>query len=179
MKIACLGWGSLIWDPKDLPIKREWFSDGPLIQVEFARQSRDGRITLVLTKCARPVRSLWALMDCTTLDDATEALRKREGTRKDLIGSYQNGGPEGPSEISDLEGWLSSNGLDAVIWTALPPKFDDEEKFPTQSQVIEYLRCLRGSARDSAEEYVRKTPRQVDTEYRRAIEAELGWGADA
>ena len=39
MKIACLGWGSVIWDPRALPIQREWFKDGPFAPVEFTRQS--------------------------------------------------------------------------------------------------------------------------------------------
>jgi len=42
-KIACIGWGSLIWDPRDLLVQREWFKDGALLPVEFARQAfKDG-----------------------------------------------------------------------------------------------------------------------------------------
>ena len=46
--------------------------------VEFARQSDDGRITLVIVPKgkARPVPSLWALMDSECLEDARERLKK-------------------------------------------------------------------------------------------------------
>ena len=47
--IVCLGWGSLIWRPGDLPVG-DWRDDGPEIKVEFVRESTDHRLTLVLAR---------------------------------------------------------------------------------------------------------------------------------
>jgi len=41
--------------------------------------------------------------------------------------------------------------------------------------VLQYLRGLDRNKQELAEEYIRKTPKQIDTDYRRAIESELGW----
>lgn len=177
-RIACLGWGSLVWDPRQLQIQSEWFADGPIVQVEFVRQSDDGRITLVLEGSALPVRSLWAVMDHTDVAAAREALRKREGVsqrRKAAIAAWSTG-ENSPGLILDLPEWAASHGLEGVVWTALPPKFNgDEPCTPTIDQVIEYLEGLTGATRESAERYIRCTPRQIDTEYRRQIETALRW----
>lgn len=58
--VAVLGWGSLVWDPPDLPIRRHWYEDGPFIKADFLRQSSDGRMRLVLDETGSEVRSLWA-----------------------------------------------------------------------------------------------------------------------
>ena len=97
--IACLGWGSLIWDLGDLPIRRCWFEDGPLIPLEFARESQDGRITLVVELSARPVRSLWALLDGENLEEMRERLRVREGRpQQEYIGCLTSA-PLGQIEV--------------------------------------------------------------------------------
>src|SRR5580693_6858747 len=105
MRIACLGWGSLVWDPRELSIRREWFKDGPFVPVEFARQSSDGRMTLVIDRRAAPIRVLWAHMVPVELSVARDALRDREGipraARPSLIGSWQRGDPA-PAHIPDL-----------------------------------------------------------------------------
>ena len=182
--IACLGWGSLVWDPRELPIQRTWFEDGPFIHVEFARQSQDGRITLVLEPNATPVRSLWAVMDTTDIAIARKDLRKREGilqkNEQIHIGSWSAGQPGNqplPKCVLGLLDWAQARGVHHVVWTALPPKFGGNERTPNQEEVVEYLRGLSGAQRDNAERYIRFTPKQIDTEYRRGIEAALQWTA--
>jgi hypothetical protein len=178
LKIACLGWGSLIWDPRELPICREWFKDGPLVPVEFTRRSSNRRMTLVIDPSARPVRVLWAVMLPTDLQSAKKALKDREEiTATDwlsLIGSWERG-DTAPENIPDLPQWAEDRGLDAAVWTALKPKFGNEERSPSIDEVIRHLRELSGTARDHAKKYIERAPRQIDTEYRRQIEADLGW----
>lgn len=176
--IACLGWGSLIWSPRDLPVQRHWFEDGPLLPAEFARQSRDDRITLVLLPSAGLVRSLWALMMVRNVETAREELGKREGIPKENVknhvGVWSNNEPS-PELIPGLDEWANARRLSSVVWTALPAQFEGSEKIPSEEDVLKHLFQLTGTARQRAEEYIRKAPWQIDTEYRRRIEAELDW----
>jgi len=168
----------LIWDPRELPIQRHWFEDGPFAKVEFARQSADDRITLVLDKTAAPVRTLWAVMIGTDIEGAKEALRQREGKIKsEHVGSWAHG-EASPATILNLAEWAAARGIEDVIWTALPPIFGrNDHKTPTVEEVLGHLRKLEGTKRDNAEKYIRLAPRRIDTAYRRKIEAEFGWTA--
>lgn len=180
MKIACLGWGSLIWRPKSLMIRREWFSDGPLLSIEFVRQSNDGRLTLVLCPSSKPVRTLWALMATEDIEIAKESLRVREGVQKSKIdisiASVLKDSEETDLTKLTIQNWLKINNLDAAIWTNLPAKFNGQENIePSLEQAIEYLRALSVNQQNTAEEYIRKAPKQIDTEFRRKFETEFGW----
>jgi hypothetical protein len=182
MKIACLGWGSLIWDPQELPIQRQWFNDGPLVPVEFLRKSSNGRITLVLDQTAKPVPSLWIEMDTNDLEEAKKSLGKREYENANddwiikNIGVWKSG-ENSPELIPTLNSWSQVKNIDAVIWTALSCKSTDGKDgvLSTPEEIVTYLKSLTGSQHDIAKEYVLKAPRQIDTEIRRKIEAELGW----
>ena len=68
--IVCLGWGSLIWCPDSLPTIGDWHADGPDLPVEFARQSKDGRITLVIEPGAKRVPVLWTRLTVGSIDAA-------------------------------------------------------------------------------------------------------------
>ncbi len=176
--IAVLGWGSLVWNPGALPIHRQWHLDGPFVRAEFLRQSQDGRLTLVLSDSAVPVRAMWAVFDDEDLPTAREALRRREDipscNAQQHVHSWSVGDEEPPS-VLELGAWAIATGVRSVAWTALPPKFGGEERAPSLQEAIRYLDGLRGPARDLAEEYIRRAPRQVDTSFRRAFEAHFGW----
>ena len=182
MKIACLGWGSLIWDPKSLLIRRTWFRDGPFIQVEFVRQSKDGRLTLVICDSAKPVRSLWALMATDDINVARTSLLEREGIPKNKIDSFI-GSVTSIEETEDefkltVKQWLNSINLDAAIWTNLPPKFNGEnDKVPSIEEACDYFNSIDINAKTNAENYIRRTPIQIDTEFRRKFEQEFNWTA--
>ena len=178
--IACIGWGSLIWDMRNLDVDGDWHPDGPMLPVEFARQSSNGRITLVLVRGAVPVPALWSAFNTRDLAQARESLRKREGvfrSRADhLIAQWHPGDNPESEPDATISAWAGEKNLDAVVWTNLPPKFAETEgRVPTEDEVVAYLRTLEGQARAAAEEYVRRAPRQIATVYRRAIERALGW----
>jgi hypothetical protein len=182
MLIACLGWGSLVWDPQDLPVRGKWFTDGPLLPIEIARQSLDGRMTLVLVpETISLVRSLWKPMSVVSLTEARRALGQRECRRslkpEDCV-DYWPRSSDNEFASPRISQWAKGLQIDAVVWTNLPPKFNDaEDGLPAPEKVVAYLRGLAGEKRQNAEEYVRKAPRQIDTDYRRVIERELGWTA--
>lgn len=173
--IVCLGWGSLIWEQKELKIRGEWKADGPQIAVEYLRQSRDGRITLVIDDIGNhkfPV--LWAEMNFSELEQAKENLRKREGTTINHIGFWKTDDAP-PAAIPDLADWARSKKADAVLWTALPPKFNGANgRRPTLQEVISHLDTLEHAGKARAEEYMRNTPKQIKTPYRAQLEEHLG-----
>jgi hypothetical protein len=123
------------------------------------------------------VRTFWSLLALETLEQAVSSLQEREGIpdkNKDRHIGKWTPGLDGVDE--DLAKWAANSCLDAIVWTALPPKFNDKEGLcPSEDQVVTYLRDLQHNRRKHAESYIRRTPRQIDTRYRRRIEKELGW----
>ena len=176
MKIACLGWGSLIWQPKNLLIQNKWFEDGAILPIEFTRQSDNGRMTLIIDEKALPVRTLWALMATDDLQIAIESLRIREDTPDlDLIHSVKVSNRPKDATRKTIVKWLKSLNLAAAIWTGLSFSGHTGNNRPRIDDVITHLNNLLGNNKDLAEEYIRKAPKQIDTEYRRRIEKEFGW----
>jgi len=176
---VCIGWGSLIWDPGTLPVKGKWSSDGPLLPLEFARESRDGRLTLVLVPAAAPMRSYWVDLSSKNIESARAALASREqSTDINSIGVWSRGTISPTVGAAAIGIWAGAREFWGVVWTALKPGFRSRRgSMPTADDVIAYLRDLKGERRRRAEEYIRRAPREIDTSYRRRIEAEFGWAA--
>jgi len=174
MIIACLGWGSLIWKPGALELASEWFKDGPQLPIEFARVGDSGELATTICANSRLCQVLWAVLQTASLADAYEALRLREQIpegRDDGIGIFKVGGT--PNGV--ISEWASTQQVDAVIWTALPPRFEGMEgRIPSLDEAASYLSGLTGPTRDHAFQYISMVPAQVDTSYRREISKRLG-----
>lgn len=182
MKIAILGWGSLIWQPKDLKYNKEinWDKNGPYLPVEFSRISNDGRLTLVIDNNAEKVQTLYAVSLYDKLDEAILDLTVREGCAKDKIGWYDrsedNFHPNNFIYDQDIKNWINDTDFDAVIWTNISRKFKDKIGLVHNSEnVINYLQTLPEEVKVIAEEYIRKAPRQINTEIRQEIIGRLEW----
>ncbi len=182
MRIVFLGWGSLIWCPDNLKVRGKWYKDGPCLPVEFARISKNGRLTLVLYPNADRVKVLWADAEVNSLDKAVENLYQREGTKQCLIGfdyiKEDKSSCQVETEIlNEIRDWATKKKLDAVVWTALPSNFKEERRKELNwNNVIEYLENLPGEKKQRAREYIEKAPPQIMTRMRRIVKKELGWG---
>ena len=184
MKIAILGWGSLIWQPKELKFDTNigWEENGPVLPIEFARISKDGRLTLVITANGTDVPTLYSVSSFDNLNLAVLNLKKREGTNEKYIGSYNKSKDEfSPIEFpykDNIKNWIQTTDFDGVIWTNLPEKWilnDENETKIDPDERVDYLKKLKGNQSALAEEYIRNTPKQIATKYRTQIIKTLGW----
>lgn len=182
--IACIGWGSLVWDPQKLQHDKEWREDGPDLPIEFARESSDRHITLVICPGLPKVRTLWTLSTLDSLSDAVNdlALREYKDAKPrwiaDNVGRWdaKTGGSHGMEEDT-IAAWAAEKGLAGVVWTNLPCGFRDaRHALPTLEALQAHVATLSEPERLKAEEYVRRAPDQVRTAYRVPLQRALGWG---
>jgi len=170
MTIVCLGWGSLIWKPASLPVRGEWKDDGPALPLEFARQSKDGRVTLAITSAARTSRTLWCEMDSSDIKAAARSLATREETSLKRIGTWTPHVGGSDEHAGTVGSWARARWLTGVVWTALPPRWAGEDgRVPLLRELVDYLRGLAPATLILAAEYIRKAPAQVETNYRAAL----------
>jgi hypothetical protein len=180
MRIAILGWGSLLWEggTEFDSWHGDWALDGPALKIEFCRisQTRLGALTLVIDdEHGTPTTVGWCVSKRTKLDDAMCDLRSREGTTLDQIGRIaipQRANPTTATPANAaIENWAQGKELAAVIWTALGSNFQEKTKqrFSVDA-AITHLKSLPPEAKAKAAEYIWRAPRFVNTPLRAAME---------
>jgi len=127
------------------------------------------------------VRACWVLMEAVDLRTAKNDLATREGVKeKDIeksIGYWEAAsGKSCGAAANDIAQWAPTKGLDAVVWTTLEIGLKNNRgTLPSIGDILECLRKLPHAQGKLAEEYIRKAPPQIDTEYRRRVAKEFGW----
>lgn len=179
MQIAIIGWGSLIWCPGSLQIKSAWHRDGPILPIEFARISRDGRLTLVIHPDSESQKTLWAPAVSEDMNTVRKTLQEREGTSPGFIhsgtadGQFSDGVTK---EVRDaIARWLEEHReIQGCVWTGLASNWKEKQKSDFSiPRVVQYLKVLPNA--DRAREYIRNTPLQIQTPARGAIREQLQW----
>lgn len=168
----------MIWCPRELKLASRWHKDGPELPVEFSRVSQDGRLTLVIVPGAKPQRTLWALSSCSSIAEAKENLRQREGKPQPKhIHAWESGDVLNDDQtIHAVSTWARSKNLSSAIWTDLPAKDSSgSERVMTVDESISYLSNLSKIPKQKAEEYIRAAPSQIATEIRKAASKKFGW----
>ena len=178
MKIAIIGWGSLIWDQRELQTVNGWKTGGPVLPIEFSRISSDGRLTLVIDEeNGVPVTTRYAQSASGDLGRAIEDLSQREGSPASRIGVVSQTIQNKRAGFETIKAWAKTHKWDAVVWTGLHSNFKDERQVPfTVKNGLAYLKSLSGETKAKAREYFERAPEEVQTPLRKAI-GEIGWTA--
>ncbi|MCX6339455.1 MAG: hypothetical protein NTX71_06000 [Candidatus Aureabacteria bacterium] len=184
MEIAIIGWGSLVWDPRDLPREGTWQEGGPRLSIEFSRISCDARLTLVIDKSnGNVVPTMHVLSPRASLDDARDDLKKREGTSDEKIGwvditrgtSSPDTNPRQTDVHDVIRTWCQEHGYQAAVWTALDSNFkkETEREFSVEA-AIAYLSGLPMNVRKKALKYIWNAPEFITTKVREAVKQRFG-----
>lgn len=184
MKIAILGWGSLLWDkrPEFDEQHEDWQFDGPSLKIEFSRvsQTRNGALTLVLdSKDGVSCQVAYAFSKRNNPDDAICDVRCREGTTLNNVGFYfaDNSRKQAREEqvLKTIQDWASGRKLDVVIWTDLESNFQKESRcgksFSIETALC-HIQALDDKGKTMAAEYVRCSPTFVNTPLRDVLQAQ-------
>jgi hypothetical protein len=186
MKIAILGWGSLLWDPRDLQTAAPFERAGPNLPIEFCRVSKNHRLTLIIDETFGTLCQTYAATSaCNNLDEAIENLRLREQMPSAADVGFVEIATDArspiaterhPHAIETIADWALNAGHDAVIWTALDSNFADRtgEPFSVNAAMrfLENLEQHDPEAFARALEYIRLAPAATQTPVRDAVAAQ-------
>lgn len=179
MRIAILGWGSLLWEGGEFDDWHDaWQYDGPSLKIEFSRISerRLGALTLVIdAEHGSPTTVAWCLSKRETIEDAICDLGRRERTTLEGIGhihlNQQATLPNATEAEERTVAWARDRKLDAVIWTGLHGNFSTKAKIPfSVGAAVAYVKQLSPTAMARAAEYVWRAPDFVRTPVRSALQ---------
>ncbi|MCY3821044.1 MAG: hypothetical protein OXH52_17090 [Gammaproteobacteria bacterium] len=188
MRIAILGWGSLLWETDTdrgrafNEHRKKWCDDGPHLNLEFSRisKSRRNALTLVLDyKNGVSCRVAYALSSRRYWEDAVCDLRCREGTTLRNIAYHlpQTGKEEWvnahPDARNSVREWARSKSIDAVVWTALGSNFEKLKKEAFSVDAAKrHVQSLDAEGKARAAEYIWRAPTSVNTPVRTALQLE-------
>lgn len=178
--IVVLGWGSLLWDrqfPEFDASIAPWLNDGPGLPLEFTRisESRAGALTLVIDQTHGVVcGTACAVSSRSTLREAAEDLRVREGTIQSRIGTLdvEVARTDRLSSVSQIIlDWAAPRRIRGVVWTALHSNFEEKRNAPfSVAEGMKYLATLPAPSLARAQEYINLAPPEIDTPLRRALQ---------
>ena len=184
MKIAILGWGSLLWDKRSEFDEQheEWQFDGPSLKIKFSRVSktRNGALTLVLdTKSGRRCQVAYAFSKRKNPDDAICDVRSREGTTLKNVGFHfvNNSRKQAREEevLKTVQNWASDKKIDVVVWTDLESNFQEESEckkpFSIEAALC-HIQALDSQGKAKAAEYIWRTHAFVATPLREALQSQ-------
>jgi hypothetical protein len=176
MNVVLLAWGSLVWDPGALRLAGNWMEGGPVLPIEFSRISNDGRLTLVIDeRHGVEVPTRYALSALNDLDEVVSDLQEREGSPRNRIGfidvardlTSDRALANHPRACARIRTWAKDRHADAVVWTAIGPRFQEKTGVPfSVDAAVHYLKGLKGPMRTLALDYLRKAPSDVVTPVR-------------
>jgi len=185
MKIAVLGWGSLLWDPRDLQLATPFALTGPNLPIEFCRVSKNHRLTLVIDETFGTLCQTYAATSAyASLDEALENLRLREGMSTtadagfvETVGQTRSplAAERHPHVVETIADWALNAGYDAAIWTALESGFERQSGEPfsvtAAMRFLEKLEQHEPEAFARALDYIRRAPGATQTPVRETVAA--------
>jgi len=177
MKIAILGWDSLVWRPGALPLATEWKKGGPSLPLEFSRisRSRGGALTLVIDPLhgtSTPTR--FAASSRSDLTSVIEDMRSRERTSPEQVGYLdlrnQTVNCRTHREAAQTIGrWAMETGFQAAVWSDLPSNFEEHGGAFSVADGIRYLVSLREPGAGMARQYLLRAPLEIVTPLRERL----------
>ncbi len=185
MRIAIIGYGSLIWDLDTLEehVRGNWhLGAGPELPVEFSRVSPKRQFGLVLVLDNEAERaSLTNVIESRKdrVELAAEDLAVRERAPVERIGIATRDGQK--SSRSDkhadfIISWLQRVDYDAAVWTDLQGNFQEHTGMQfSHNAGLKYLKSLNEASLFEAWRYITHAPDHTWTPFRQHLSDDPWW----